>query len=206
MKARNDMKKSATRFLAAAVCAGLCLSACLAVGCSAGAADDAQGAAPVQQASPAPDAAKVKEGEPAPDFSFTVGYAGEGSGFTAGDAAHLADLRGKVVLVTFWATWCGYCVSDMPVWQELAEKYGDDLVVVTVNRGDDEKTAMSFAQDSGYPFVWTMESRETAASYPSQGIPFTVVVDKEGIAELVMTGTYRGDMVEYMDGIIAPLM
>ena len=53
-----------------------------------------------------------------------------------GKAVRLNDFEGKVVFLNFWATWCTACEAEMPDMQQLAKRYGDELVVLAVNRGE----------------------------------------------------------------------
>lgn len=187
----------------AAVCAlALGLSAC-------SVADPADGAD--SDGTPAADLGVASEGFGAPDVELTAIFAngaedGQGNPIVASDKFSVSDLEGKVVIMTFWATWCGYCVNDMPVWDRFAQEYGDDLVVVAVNRGDDNGSALKYAQDTGYDFVWAMETAETSAAYPSSGIPYTVVIDREGTVQFIANGSFRGDMYQIMADIIVPLL
>ena len=57
-----------------------------------------------------------------------------------GQTAELSDYRGKVVVLTFWATWCGYCMRDMPNWVEIDQAF-DSVQIVAINRGDRDANA-----------------------------------------------------------------
>lgn len=161
--------------------------------------------------SPAAESDVASEGFAAPDVELTAIFAngasdGQGNAIASADRFAVSDFKGKVVIMTFWATWCGYCVGDMPIWDRFAQEYGDDLVVVAVNRGDDDGSALKYAQESGYDFIWAMETPETSASYPSSGIPYAVVIDREGTVQFIANGSFRGDMYAVMADIIVPLI
>ncbi len=195
-----------------AVCVVLALvvAAVLSLGLSACSFGDPEDGAD-SDGTPAAELGVAKEGFAAPDVELTAIFAnsvvdGRGGAIASGDAFTVSDLKGKVVIMTFWATWCGYCVNDMPVWDRFAQEYGDDLVVVAVNRGDDSGSALKYAQESGYDFVWSMENSETSAAYPSSGIPYTVIIDREGTVQFIANGSYRGDMYQIMSDIVVPLI
>lgn len=138
----------------------------------------------------------VSEGEEMRDFtSKTV----DGADFT------LSDNKGKVIMLNFWATWCGPCVEEMPAFPRLVEKYGDDLVIVTVNIGEDAKTVGNFLDENGYTTFTVLLDEDYAISdlYPSEGIPYTVIIDREGTISAIKLGADNADiMFEEYSGLI----
>ena len=108
----------------------------------------------------------------APDFTTTL---------TNGDTFTLSEQRGKVVVVNFWATWCGPCVGEMPAFEQLQSDYGDKIVVIGVNCGESETKIKTFAERHGYTYLMAADEDYAVSSlYPTEGIPYTVVVDQEG--------------------------
>ena len=85
----------------------------------------------------------IAEGDAYRDFTVSLADGGE---FT------LSDHEGKVMLLNFWATWCGPCVGEMPAFEKLQETYGEDLALLAVNCGEDEDTVTSFLEKKGYTF------------------------------------------------------
>ena len=145
----------------------------------------------------------LKVGDAAPDFTVEL----VDSGGLTGRTLSLADLRGKVVVVDFWAPWCGYCVSDMPVWDELGAKYGEDLVILAVDCGGDTFGEMkAFIADSGYGFVFALVNEDIARAYPCPGIPYDVIVDREGTIAFIAEGSYGRRMEAVMTGVLDRLM
>ena len=111
------------------------------------------------------------EGSEAKDFEVEL---------LTGEKVKLSDYRGKVVLLNLWATWCGYCVKELPVLQQLHDEYGDDLVVFTVNCGEDKVKADDFINKNKYTFIVGVD-KKLEIGYPVRTIPITFIIDKDGI-------------------------
>ncbi|MGN0425699.1 MAG: TlpA family protein disulfide reductase [Acetatifactor sp.] len=136
----------------------------------------------------------------APDFTVELG---DGSQFT------LSDSKGKVVLINIWATWCGPCCAEMPAFQRLYEEYGDELQIVAVNYAEKRKDVDKFIADNGYTFPFAYdEEAKIMGLYPSDGIPYTIIIDKEGKVFRTFLGArsaeeqyeaYHGAIEEAMD-------
>ncbi|KPV41781.1 hypothetical protein AN478_01335 [Thiohalorhabdus denitrificans] len=102
-----------------------------------------------------------------------------------GETRSLSDLRGKVVLVNFWASWCPPCREEMPSMQRLYEDLQDrDFEILAVNVGEQEPTVFSFTQgelDTEITFPILLDSGgELIERYPVQGLPTTFLVDRQG--------------------------
>lgn len=110
--------------------------------------------------------------EPAPKFALQT---------LDGRSISLAGLRGKTVLIDFWATWCAPCVRSMPHIQKVHEDYKDQgLVVLGINNESPEKPR-SFMKKNGYTFtVLTDPGSKVARAYGVRGIPTTYIVDPQG--------------------------
>jgi len=115
---------------------------------------------------------------PAPDFSVT-GHDGR--------QLKLSDLRGKVVLLNFWASWCGVCKSEKPSLEEMTrELSGDDFTVVTL-ASDKEWTAVREALPKGSPFEVYLDPPagddnlgQIATAWGIKAVPESFVIDREG--------------------------
>jgi thiol-disulfide isomerase/thioredoxin len=96
----------------------------------------------------------------------------------------LSELRGKVVLVNFWATWCPPCRKELPSMERLWRQLGDQgLVVLGVNVGEDANVVYAFNQGLETPLSFPLlldENAAVAKSWPVRGLPTTYVVDKQG--------------------------
>jgi thiol-disulfide isomerase/thioredoxin len=112
-------------------------------------------------------------GAQAPDFSLPA---------LDGQTLHLADLRGKAVLVNFWATWCGPCKIEMPWFVELQKQYGPQgLEIVGVALDDSGKEAISkFAQETGVNYPILLGTDKVGDAYQVQGLPTTYYLGRDG--------------------------
>ena len=112
-------------------------------------------------------------------------------GFTVydadGNAVTLESLRGKPVVLNFWATWCGYCVMEMPDFQEAYEGFGDRIHFMMVNVTDGyqetEAAARAFiaGQDFTFPVYYDLDL-SAAMAYGISSMPQTFFIDAEGMA------------------------
>ena len=96
----------------------------------------------------------------------------------------IATLKGKVVLVNFWATWCPPCRREMPSMDRLARKLtGEDFVVLAVDVGEDADTVEAFLSqlDGGHAFPILLDTRgRTMQAWGTSGLPTTYLVDRQG--------------------------
>jgi thiol-disulfide isomerase/thioredoxin len=99
-----------------------------------------------------------------------------------GKTTSLASFRGKVVLLSFWATWCGPCKQELPSIQALYEKLkGKGLTVVAVDLMEDRKTVADFVKSHGMTFPVLMDGNgKVGGSYDAGSIPTNYLVDRKG--------------------------
>jgi peroxiredoxin len=120
-------------------------------------------------------------GKPAPDFSLVD---------LQGSEVKLGELRGKAVLLNFWATWCVPCRSEMPTIELLHREFGDKGLVVLGVDDEEAQTQIAFLQESGFSFASLVEPRKQATNlYGVGGIPTTVVIDQQGTIKSYDQGT-----------------
>ena len=107
-----------------------------------------------------------------------------------GKAVSLDDFRGKIVLLNFWATWCGPCRIEIPLMISAYEEYRDQgLEIVAVNMREHPDRVTRFVSDFEMPFpVLLDQSGQIAQSYFVRGIPTSVFLDEEGIIRAVHIG------------------
>ncbi len=122
----------------------------------------------------APLALGIKQsGEPAPRFHATT---------MDGEKFSNESVKGKVVLLQFWATWCKYCRGDQPVVDDLAKEFADrGLVVLAVNVGESKKAVKKYLADMPRACkVVLTEDTNLAAMYAARSFPLYVLIDRDG--------------------------
>lgn len=116
----------------------------------------------------------VKEGMQAPDFTVEM---------FDGSTQTLSSLKGKVVLVNFWATWCPPCREELKrVQQDLVERFaGEEFVFIPISRGEERETVAAFREQMGYTFAMGLDpERKIYDLFASNFIPRNFLIDKEG--------------------------
>ncbi|MFR9649034.1 MAG: TlpA disulfide reductase family protein [Rikenellaceae bacterium] len=117
----------------------------------------------------------VKVGEQAPDFRVEMNN---------GESVQLSDLRGKVVMVCFWATWCPPCREEFKYLQDgvINRFMGQDFVLLPIAKGEQAEEVDAFAKDNGYHFpIGVDTSSEIYNQYASGYIPRNFIIDQEGV-------------------------
>ena len=134
------------------------------------------------------------EGQMAPDFVLKS---------SSGENLRLSEYRGDVVMINFWATWCGPCRQEMPLLDELYARYqrvGFNLLGVNID--DDSQRAMRMVDELGIRFpVLFDERKEVSELYNVEAMPATILVDREGIVRYVHHGYKPGYEDRYLDQI-----
>lgn len=118
----------------------------------------------------------------------------------------LSDLKGKVVIVNFWATWCPPCRAEMPALQAAqAEHEAQGLVVVGVNQLEDVSLVKAFQQASNYSLNFVLDSDgKTARAYNVAGLPTSFFINREGVIE---HAEYGGAMTRALiESKLAPML
>ena len=121
---------------------------------------------------------RVQQGRPmsgpAPDFTLTT---------LDGTQFKLSEHKGKVVIINFWASWCGPCRTEAPALEALYEQYKDqDVTFLGITYADDPKDLQAFMAQYGmtYPVAEDGKSNVSKQLYHIQGVPETFVIDRQG--------------------------
>ena len=134
------------------------------------------------------------EGQQAPDFALKS---------STGENLRLSEFRGDVVMINFWATWCGPCRQEMPLLDELYARYqrvGFNLLGVNID--DDSRRAMQMIDELGVSFPVLFDARKDVSRlYEVEAMPVTVIVDREGTGRYVHHGYKPGYEDKYLDQI-----
>jgi len=125
----------------------------------------------------------MKTGDAAPALALAqIGPAGK-----LGDRLTLADTRGKITVLDFWATWCGPCLASMPRLEKLARAH-PEVAVVTINL-DDPVAARALFDSHGYTMKLLADDGDVSQRYGVSSIPHTVLIDRRGVVREVVRGT-----------------
>ena len=132
------------------------------------------------------DARAPVKGEPAPDFALPN---------LDGAVVRLSDLRGKPVLLNFWATWCGPCKREMPDIQQVYTQANGELVVLAINaEGTSPELARRLARDFRdelsltFPMLFDSPDTEVLNQYRLTGLPDSFFIDRNGIIQEIVIG------------------
>ena len=124
-----------------------------------------------------------REGFSAPDFTLET---------LNGEQISLSELRGKVVLVNFWASWCPPCRAEMPAIESVYRSYkglGLEVLAVNTTNQDDVTAAAAFVQELGLSFPIPLDhAGAVSASYNLRGLPSSYFIDRQGIIRSVVVG------------------
>lgn len=144
-------------------------------------------------------AAGPREGEPAPRARATA---------LSGADLDTEALRGKVVLVNFWATWCTYCRSELAALDDYyAHHAAEGLAVVSINMDDDDALAQVRALAAGYRFPVALRKDASFAGYGRiWRLPLNFVIDRRGILRRDDWGGEETIGTAQLDAVLRPLL
>jgi len=108
----------------------------------------------------------------------------------------LSGMKGSVIFINFWATWCESCIDEMPSMERLSRYFAGNptFKIVTVLYKDDLDTALKFMKENGFTFPVYLNPDESAAKmFGITGIPETFIIDKKGILRDKVIGPAEWD-------------
>lgn len=123
----------------------------------------------------------------------------------AGKPVNLAQYKGQVVMINFWASWCGPCRQEMPLLEQLHKKYKPmGFTMIGVNVEPDSTAAANWlkATPVTFPILFDTNS-DVSKLYAVSGMPSTVIVDRKGNLRWLHRGYKPGDENAYLDQIRA---
>jgi len=141
-------------------------------------------------------AATLQTGAPAPAFQLNS---------NAGKPLALADFRGQIVLLNFWASWCGPCRQEMPILEQLNRQYhGKGVTLLGVNVEPDSAAAVQWlkATPVTFPILFDTDSK-VSSLYEVAGMPNTVIIDRKGLVRYIHRGYTAGAENDYLNQIRA---
>ncbi len=131
---------------------------------------------------------------PAPPFSLTS---------KAGTQVNLAQYKGQVVMINFWASWCGPCRQEMPLLEDIYKRYNKlGFTLLGVNVEPDSKAADDWLKQTpvSFPILYDKDSK-VSQMYDVSGMPSTVIIDRKGNLRVLHHGYKPGDEDEYLNSI-----
>ena len=163
--------------------------------------DGSGGSGPSASATTSPigaaiDSSRARVGTPAPAFRLPD---------TDGRVVSLADLRGKPVVLAFFASWCHPCEEELPVLEQFAREHGGALHVVAISFQDLSSDSVDFVHRLGitYPALLDDPAAPVARRYGVRGIPQTVFVDARGVVRGRVYGvTSRSELAPAIDDLL----
>ncbi len=132
----------------------------------------------------------IKAGMLAPDFKVEM---------FDGETIRLSELRGKVVLVNFWATWCPPCREELTYVQaDLIDRFkGKDFVFIPISRGEEYGTVAAFRKRMGYTFPMGLDPDQSIyRKFATNYIPRNFLIDRDGRVVLASVGFTKEEFVE----------
>lgn len=128
----------------------------------------------------AKDTPRPAVGYPAPEFRLKT---------LSGENFALSELRGKPVVLNFWATWCGPCRNELPALQKASERYADEVAIIGVDQAEPAETVQQYVDELGLTFMIPLDHNHDAANaYEVTLMPTTYFIDAEGIIRSVHLG------------------
>ncbi|KGJ95014.1 TlpA family protein disulfide reductase [Colwellia psychrerythraea] len=142
----------------------------------------------------ATNANALELGKPAPDFTLKS---------MAGTNLKLAEQRGKIIVINFWASWCGPCRKEMPVLQKFYNKYQDlGVSVWGINVEQENQAGRDFLADLNLSFPILFDASNTiSATYQVEAMPTTIIVDRDGLVRYAFKGYKPGYEKKYAKAI-----
>jgi thiol-disulfide isomerase/thioredoxin len=129
----------------------------------------------------------IEVGQPAPNFKLQDLYGREVS---------LDQYRGRVVLLDFWATWCGPCRMSMPLLERLQKEFPSTLILLAINLQDTKDEVKDFVYKMGLKSQILLDEDGTVGqTYGAGTIPLEVLIDKEGIVRFAQNGFDPGSTI-----------
>ncbi|MDK2805361.1 MAG: hypothetical protein PWQ94_525 [Thermoanaerobacterium sp.] len=130
----------------------------------------------------------TEKGDLAPDFSLKD---------INGNTVTLSKLRGRKVILNFWATTCPYCKIEMPELNKFYQNNKNDVVLLAIDIGEEKSTVENYLESKGYGFTILLDSdAKVAMDYKVQFIPMSFFIDEKGIIRSISNGAMTYDEVD----------
>ena len=122
----------------------------------------------------------IVHGGLAPEFTLTD---------IDGNAFSLSDFRGKVVIIEFFATWCGYCIQEIPHLKAVHNEFGEgDLVIISISKSDNNTQLINFRDNHQIPWIIAKDTANVFQLYNVPSLPTLYLIDHEGVIAYNQSG------------------
>ena len=131
----------------------------------------------------------------------------EADRLSGGGRLRLSELRGKIVIVDFWASWCAPCRESFPYYARLRERVGaDKLEIVAVSVDQEREAAEAFVREHGprFPALWD-EGQRIVTAWAAPAMPTAYLVDRGGVVRLVHRG-FGSDTPAILDAAVRAML
>jgi thiol-disulfide isomerase/thioredoxin len=129
---------------------------------------------------PEPGTGPAEVDQPAPPFILAN---------LGGQDISLDQYRGKIVMLDFWATWCGPCRMTMPILEKLQKEYRDDLTLLAINIQESPELVEPYVRKQNIKSTVLLDRRgSVSAAYGSNSIPMHVLIDRQGVIRHIQVG------------------
>lgn len=137
-------------------------------------------------------ARQLREGDTAPDFTIELA---NGETFT------LSENEDKVVMINFWATWCPYCIDEMPAFERIANENLSNFEFIAIDQCENKAMVDRFIEEHDYSFNFGYDPDGVVYDlYPTDGIPYTLII-KDGVVKRLFLGAPNEPYETYMNAI-----
>lgn len=114
-----------------------------------------------------------------------------------GEKVRLSDYRGHVVVMNYWATWCGPCISEMPVFQKFFDQYNPELVVIGIDNQETVEEIRPYLDELDITYEILLDKdAQVHVDYQVFGLPTTIIVDQNGIVKVNHIGIMSEKQLE----------
>jgi len=102
-----------------------------------------------------------------------------------GEKIRLSDYKGHIVVMNYWATWCGPCISEMPLFQKFSDQYGPQLVVFGIDNQETVEEIRPYVDKLNITYEILLDKdAQVHVDYQVYGLPTTIIVDQNGIVKV----------------------
>lgn len=119
-----------------------------------------------------------------------------------GNHVNLGDLKGKILIVNFWTTWCGPCKAEIPVLAAVTKEFQDQVVVIGINAGETPEVVQNYVDVNDIPYAVLLdENNAVADQYLIRAFPTTLIIDRNGVLIAKHIGPLTSDVIQnYIGG------